>query len=93
MWRSLPVVLLVSLLTACSHPGAAGPSPAPPMPGADRAPHGCIGSAGYRWCARTAQCERPWELAKARQIDNSAAAFDAYCAAAPARHDGPGASR
>lgn len=78
---------LVLALSACSSQAPApAPAPAPAaMPGADRDPHGCIGSAGYRWCTRTQQCERPWELAKAQQLHNSAAAFDAYCNATPAR--------
>lgn len=84
MRRSIPTLMLIGLLTACSSPAPA-PMPAPAaVPGADRDAHGCIGSAGYRWCARRQQCERPWELAKTQQFENTAAAFDAYCAAAPA---------
>lgn len=80
MTRSLWIVPLAMALAACS-----SPAPAPnAMPGSDRDAHGCIGSAGYRWCERSAQCERPWELAKAKQFDNSAVGFDAYCQAAPA---------
>ena len=29
--------------------------------GADRDEHGCIGSAGYRWCEGDEKCFRPWE--------------------------------
>jgi hypothetical protein len=29
--------------------------------GGDRDAHGCIGSAGYRWCASMSKCIRPWE--------------------------------
>ena len=63
---------------------AASPSVSPAavpvhLVGADRDAHGCIGSAGYRWCARTARCERPWELAAAAAFANDAAAFAAYC--------------
>merc|ERR1719329_710282 len=29
--------------------------------GGDRDVHGCIGSAGYTWCASEAKCIRPWE--------------------------------
>lgn len=54
---------------------------ASPRVGADRDAHGCIGSAGYRWCGRTARCERPWELAAAAGFANEAAAFEAFCAA------------
>lgn len=42
----------VLLLSSCNKP----------MPGADRDSNGCLGSAGYLWCMRTNQCERPWEL-------------------------------
>lgn len=81
--RSLAVLAL--LPAACSNP----PPSAPPsttaepataaIPGADRDAHGCIGSAGYRWCAASDRCERPWELAKAQGFANTEAAFDAYC--------------
>jgi hypothetical protein len=49
------------------------------MVGGDRDAHGCIGSAGYAWCERTQQCERPWELAKAHGIANSAQAYEQFC--------------
>jgi len=39
--------------------GAAGPQM--PMPGSDRDPHGCIGSAGYSWCEAKQKCLRTWE--------------------------------
>jgi len=29
--------------------------------GGDRDVHGCIGSAGYRWCVSMSECIRPWE--------------------------------
>ncbi len=47
--------------------------------GTDRDTHGCIGSAGYRWCTKTGQCERPWELAKKEKFDNNKEAFDHFC--------------
>ena len=31
------------------------------MPGSDRDAHGCIGSAGYTWCAAKQKCLRSWE--------------------------------
>ncbi len=49
------------------------------LTGADRDQHGCIPSAGYQWCALTNQCERPWQLAKAKGFDNSQEQFQAYC--------------
>ena len=48
--------------------------------GGDKDAHGCIGTAGFKWCARTNKCERPWELAKEKNFDNTNKAFDAYCA-------------
>jgi uncharacterized lipoprotein YbaY len=57
--------------------GARGPASAP---GADRDDHGCIRSAGYSWCAREAQCVRPWELAKEKGFASSEEAFRAFCA-------------
>lgn len=74
---------LLATLTACAHP-APSASPTAGVPGADRDAHGCIGSAGYRWCERTQQCERPWELASAKGLENTAEAITAYCAAPPA---------
>ena len=53
-----------------------------PMPGSDRDAHGCIPSAGYAWCAKMNQCERPWELTKAQGFPNTGEAFDKFCAAA-----------
>ena len=49
------------------------------LTGADRDEHGCIGSAGYSWCAKTKSCERPWELAKSHGFENTQEAFDTYC--------------
>ena len=54
---------------------------APAVVGGDRDAHGCIGSAGYAWCARSATCERPWELAEREGIENTAPAVEAWCAA------------
>ncbi|HDR9072397.1 hypothetical protein VI03_17525 [Burkholderia vietnamiensis] len=51
----------------------------PPALGGDRDAHGCIGSAGYAWCAHTQQCERPWELAHAHGFANSAQAYEQFC--------------
>ena len=47
--------------------------------GDDTDVYGCIGSAGYQWCASTASCERPWELSEQENFENTAAAFSAYC--------------
>lgn len=62
-------------------PAAATESPdaAPAAPGSDRDAHGCIGSAGYAWCARISECARPWELAEREDLERSPEAFDAWC--------------
>lgn len=92
--RHLAGSFLIAALAACSQSGrdaakppqaekaatAALPAPSPQPPGADRDAHGCIPSAGYTWCAATNKCERPWELAKEKAFDNSAEAFDKFCA-------------
>ena len=84
--RTLSAALLTATaLGACAAPGAP-PVPAAPaapsttaLPGGDRDAHGCLPSGGYQWCARTARCERPWELAK--QLGMAAEGVSAYCAA------------
>jgi len=47
--------------------------------GADKDSYGCIPSAGYVWCLRTKQCERPWELSEKKEFENSQIIFDKYC--------------
>ncbi|WP_264299367.1 amidohydrolase family protein [Sulfurimonas paralvinellae] len=51
----------------------------PKLVGGDKDTHGCIGSAGYKWCAKIQNCERPWELAKDKSFKNSAEAFNSFC--------------
>jgi hypothetical protein len=71
-----------ALLIGCSDPGSDEPSSAEkhiPVVGSDHDAHGCIVSAGYRWCATTNQCERPWEIAKAKGFEPTAKAFEQYC--------------
>lgn len=53
------------------------------LPGSDRDTHGCIPSAGYLWCERTRQCERPWELARERHFELSESAFANFCSRRP----------
>lgn len=79
---ALPLLLLLAACapTPSATPAAAMPAGAP-MPGSDRDAHGCIGSAGYAWCERTAQCERPWELAAREGLENAPAAIEAWCRA------------
>ncbi len=83
----LALMSLLSVVAGGAMAADAGPSgkvraEAPPpqgLPGADRDAHGCIGSAGYSWCARENKCVRPWELAKDKGLASTEAAFDAYC--------------
>ncbi|MBW8192869.1 hypothetical protein K0504_17665 [Neiella marina] len=69
---------LIALVAACSSQQPA-PAQSPMAQGADEDEFGCIGSAGYQWCARTNACERPWLLAEQEGFDNTKAGFDAYC--------------
>ena len=75
--------LLITSLTACETKVPVAPvvseAPEAKMAGSDRDAHGCIPSAGYAWCARTKQCERPWELAKKKKFAKTQEAFDKYC--------------
>jgi hypothetical protein len=47
--------------------------------GGDRDEHGCIGSAGYQWCAKLDRCVRPWELSAEQGVDNTTAAIEQLC--------------
>ena len=87
MRKSTLACVLMILLSACHRPSPAVVQPAktdeptrPPMPGSDRDAHGCIPSAGYSWCEKTARCERPWELAEAQGFALSQANVEAFCA-------------
>ena len=71
---------LVMLLASCANFQRAEVVPSAQHVGADRDAHGCIGSAGYAWCERESACVRPWELASAKEFENSEQAFKAYCA-------------
>ncbi|WP_066059538.1 hypothetical protein [Halioglobus sp. HI00S01] len=68
---------LALLVSACS--GGDGGGTGSPAVGSDVDEHGCKASAGYSWCAKTQQCERPWELAKQQGFENSEAAYKAFC--------------
>lgn len=72
----LLILSVFFLLVACSKQ----PPPSKTIVGADRDAHGCIPSAGYSWCDKTSQCERPWELAKQQGFPNTAEAFTEFCA-------------
>ena len=47
--------------------------------GSDRDEHGCIGSAGYQWCAALSKCVRPWELAENQGFENTPESFKNFC--------------
>ncbi|TKT80412.1 hypothetical protein XW59_006570 [Aquamicrobium sp. LC103] len=72
--RQCLFAVLPLLVAACSQAQTSAP-----LPGSDRDSHGCIGSAGYSWCERTKQCERPWELAQSRGFENTAEAYRSFC--------------
>ena len=74
----LPATFLIACLCGCDSSHDSN-TEQPGMTGADRDEHGCIGSAGYQWCERTKQCERPWELAEKEGFENTEEQFEAYC--------------
>ena len=71
-------IVLVACITGCSLSDPVN-SDDGNLPGSDRDIHGCIASAGYSWCGRSNQCERPWELAEKEGFDNNREQFEAYC--------------
>ena len=71
------LILLVSLV-GCTSVISTG-SDSQPTVGSDRDANGCIGSAGYRWCARTEACERPWEIAEKAGFSNTPDEVEKYC--------------
>lgn len=80
----LPCVLVLLALGACRStetPPAVRAEPPPPIVGGDRDAHGCIASAGYLWCERTAACERPWELAKRAGFTLEETTLRRFCSA------------
>jgi hypothetical protein len=80
---ALQTLLAGGALAAKAEPSAAvsGTESRPAaMLGSDRDAQGCIGSAGYSWCARERRCVRSWELAQTRGFPSTEEAFRAYCA-------------
>ena len=74
--------LMVVMLGACSSeisPQPTEQSIEQSAIGSDRDAHGCIPSAGYRWCASENECKRPWELAEEKGLDTTPEAFDDFC--------------
>jgi hypothetical protein len=80
-FQTLGIALTASTTIAVA--GCGEGDPAAPVVGGDRDEHGCIGSAGYRWCEATQQCERPWELAEAQGFENTPEAFESFCSQPP----------
>ncbi|MBS1186355.1 MAG: hypothetical protein H6R04_373 [Burkholderiaceae bacterium] len=83
---TMPVRLVVFYTGIAGQATSAPASPKTPAAvGADRDAHGCIGSAGYVWCAKESACVRPWELARQKGFDAGSDSFKRYCegAAAP----------
>ncbi len=78
-WISLALCAAATILAGCDGRPIADEASA--AVGDDRDVHGCIASAGYQFCARTGECERPWELAEKAGFENTEAAFTEYCAA------------
>jgi len=82
--RIATITLFLSLaaLGACSEKTPVEPEASTKQPsavGSDRDEHGCIASAGYRWCEAEKECVRPWELLQKVGSENSPEAFDQYC--------------
>jgi hypothetical protein len=79
------LLLAVLGLSACDGDKVAGGprGDVTPIVGADRDRHGCIGSAGYSWCDRTQQCERPWELATRQGFEANGEGFSRFCSSKP----------
>ena len=77
--KQLAIALILVCLAACSPDETSNPE-TKSVPGSDRDAYGCIASAGYMWCERSNQCERPWELAKENGFESTEAEFEAYCA-------------
>lgn len=85
------LVFACFIATGCASTATTETAPVDPIPlahepemvGNDKDEHGCIGSAGYAWCARENACVHPWELASEKGFINERQGFDAYCAATP----------
>lgn len=82
MKKVLLICMLLTMVIACAKqpsPQEQAPARAEQKVGGDRDEHGCIPSAGYSWCERTARCERPWELAKEKGFPNTQEGFATFC--------------
>lgn len=87
--RALACVAAVAwMVTACGEPPASAPAPSGAasasvtgdnLVGNDKDEHGCIGSAGYRWCDASQACERPWELSRTHGFELSEENVARFC--------------
>ena len=84
-YARIPVLVLSVILSACASHNADDTRPA--VTGSQRDAHGCIPSAGYRWCERTDACERPWELAQEKGFENTTSGFQTFCASPAALYE------
>jgi hypothetical protein len=65
--------ILITILTACdTNVPVVSKADGTNKIGSDRDMHGCIGSAGYSWCAKT-------KLAQTQKFEKTLEAFDNYC--------------
>lgn len=80
MRKGFLAVLSALLLAACEDAPLPLIEPPPRAVGGERDEHGCLGAAGYAWCAREGACARPWELAAEKGF--AAEDFQRYCGAA-----------
>lgn len=74
----LAISIFLVALAGCTSEESTAPAPLSAV-GSDRDEHGCIGSAGYSWCPRTEECERPWELAERAGFANTPNEFTEHC--------------
>lgn len=68
---------LVSLVLMASLAGCSSNDPS--VIGGYNGEYSCNQSAGYLWCEKTQECERPWELAAEVDFANTQANFENYC--------------
>lgn len=63
-----PLLLSLVFLTGCVYNQNTNQPVNQPIVGGDKDIHGCIGSAGYRWCETSQKCLRIWEEGCADEI-------------------------
>lgn len=73
---------MAAALTACTSTQQNPPAHsalAPRPVGGERDEQGCLGSAGYAWCAHENVCVRPWELASEKGFERGPQGFERFC--------------